>query len=201
MGDRRRLNVTTLGAAAAVVVVSGFVIAGCGDDSGPGAVSASSTSVEASSTTVAPAKPASAVEVARGFLDAYGAFDAARVGRIHARRHHDARRGARRHERVGHGSARSLGDGGDAVRVRIHGRAVRQQIGRGHHRHGRGTSRQARQRGVARRRRRVAGGRVDDRRGVVLAQSLSGGLGPQREALPGPAAHGAQSGRSQGANP
>jgi hypothetical protein len=74
MSDRQRFILLTT-VAAAVVVVGGLALVGCSDDSGPEAASTTPTTI-AATTTAAPAEPASATEVARGFVDAYGEFDA-----------------------------------------------------------------------------------------------------------------------------
>jgi hypothetical protein len=74
MSVRQRFILLTT-AAAAVLVVGGLALAGCSDGSASKATS-ESTSVAASSTRAAPAKPASATDVARSFVEAYGAFDA-----------------------------------------------------------------------------------------------------------------------------
>jgi hypothetical protein len=66
--------------------VGAFVLGACDDSSDPQTaavqrttVADSSDATAASSTAASPAEPASAVEVARGFLEAYGDFDADRA--------------------------------------------------------------------------------------------------------------------------
>ena len=64
----RRSFMVTAGPAAAGLVVSALVLAGCADDSGNDAAPPTSTA-----TTVVQAAPE---DVARDFLDVYGAYDA-----------------------------------------------------------------------------------------------------------------------------